>query len=99
MPTNFSKVDKLVDQAMRQGLQNLGNDVRKRSIVLAPVLTGELRRSARVDVKGDSVAISFNTPYSRIRHEVNYAHPSTKKYLYNGLKSITSIDRYFPTLF
>ena len=95
--TDFSRVDRKVDQAVRKGLTSLGNDVRSRSQVLAPVLSGDLRRSARVDVSPiqDKVVISYNTEYSNIRHWQNYAHPSTRLYLTNALKSINSLSPYF----
>lgn len=95
--TDFSKVDRLVDSAMRKGLTSLGNDVRSRSRVLAPRLSGDLVRSARVDVSTnpDKVVISYNTEYANIRHWVNNAHPSTRMYLTNALKSINSLSPYF----
>ena len=97
MPTDFSKADKLVNATMKAGLNELGNDVKRRAIVLAPVLTGALRQSARSDVSsaGEKVTISFNTPYSRLRHEINRLHPETRKYLANSLKSIKDVRKYF----
>lgn len=97
MATDFSKVDRLVDQAMKAGLQSLGNDVKKRAVVLAPVLTGALRQSSRVDVSGtgESVHISFNTPYARYREYNNRLHPETRYYLTNSLKSINNVGKYF----
>lgn len=97
--TNFSKVDKLVDAAIKSGLTSLGNDVKKRAIVLAPVDSGDLRRSARVDVRSDEVDISFNTAYARRRHYENNLHPSTRLYLNNALKSITNVEAYFKETF
>ena len=101
MPTDFRKADKLVDAAMKSGLTLLGNDVRKRAIVLAPKDSGDLRRSAKVDIQtvGDGVEISFNTAYAKRRHYENYLHPSTKLYLNNALKSITNIGNYFKESF
>lgn len=97
MSTDFKKVDSLVNNLMKAGLKSLGDDVKRRAVVLAPVDTGALRQSSRVDVntKGDAVRVSFNTPYSRLRHEVNNLNPSTRKYLSNALKSIKSVDKYF----
>lgn len=100
MATNFKRVDKLVDMAMEAGLKELGNDVKKRAIILAPILTGALRRSAKVQVvksknRSDSVIISFNTPYARLRHWENRKHPATRRYLTNALKSIRDIGKYF----
>ena len=95
---NWTKVDKLVDATMAAGLTSLGNDIRRRAVVLAPKLTGALRQSARSDfttTKGDEIFISFNTPYARRRHRENNLHPSTKYYLTNALKSIKATKKYF----
>lgn len=95
--TDFSKVDKMVDQMMVVGLKSLGDDVKKRAVILAPKASGDLRQSAKVNVssKGDRVIISFNTAYSRLRHYVNFKNRSTKYYLTNSLKSITNVSKYF----
>ena len=97
MSTDFKNVDSLVNNLMKAGLKSLGDDVKRRAVVLAPVDTGALRQSSRVDVntKGDTVRVSFNTPYSRLRHYRNNLNPSTKYYLTNALKSITNLDKYF----
>lgn len=95
MSTNFSKVDKLVDVTVKSGLNSLGNDIKKRAVILAPKDTGALRQSSKVDVGKDSVAVSFNMPYARRRHYENNLHPSTKLYLTNALKSITNVGKYF----
>lgn len=95
--TNFSKVDKLVQASMKAGLNDLGNDVKRRAIVLAPKLTGALRQSARVEVNqnGETVYISFNTSYARIREFSNKKHPATVGYLRNSIKSIKNLNKYF----
>lgn len=100
--TDFSKVDKLMDEMMKDGLTNLGNTIKKRAIVLAPVDSGELRRSAKVDVQvgsTDTVEISFNTAYARRRHYENRLHPSTMRYLTNSLKSISTPANFFKRFF
>ena len=97
--TDFRRVDKLVDQAMKTGLTSLGADIKKRAIVLAPIDSGYLRRSAQVDIVSDSVEVSFNTAYAKRRHYENYLHPSTRLYLNNALKSITNIKSYFKESF
>ena len=97
MPTNFKKVDMLTNSLISAGLQSLGDDVLRRSRILAPKDTGALRRSAKVHLNStkDTVTVSYNTEYSRLRHEVNNLHPATRKYLYNALKSIKSVNKYF----
>lgn len=99
--TDFRKADKLFNKAMVTGMTNLGSDVRKRAVILAPKDTGALRQSAKSQVKaaGDTVVVSFNTPYAKRRHYENNLHPSTKFYLTNALKSITNVGRYFRRLF
>lgn len=99
MATDFKRVDALVNTAMTTGLTALGNDIRKRAIVLAPKDSGTLRQSAKVESKPDSVIVSFNTPYARRRHYENLLHPSTKLYLNNALKSITNVSKYFKKAF
>lgn len=99
MGVNFKKVDKLVEEAMRKGLTALGDDVKKRAIVLAPVDSGQLRRSSKVEVNSDSVEVSFNTAYARRRHYENDLHPATRLYLTQALKSITNVKRYFKETF
>ena len=102
MPTDFKKVDAIVDQMMKAGLLSLGNDVKKRAVILAPYgatrTSGtHLRSTAKVHVSStkDIVTISFNKPYAALRHEVNNLHPATRKYLSNALKSIKSVNKYF----
>lgn len=97
MPTNFKKVDGLVDQMMKSALQGIGNDVKNRSRILAPKDTGALRRSAKVHLNStkDTVTVSYNTEYARLRHYVNNLHPATRLYLTNSLKSIRNLNKYF----
>ena len=97
MPTDFSKVDKLTNSIIAAGMQSLGDDIRRRSQILAPKDTGALRRSAKVHLNStkDTVTVSYNTEYSRLRHEVNNLHPATRKYLTNALKSIKNLNKYF----
>lgn len=95
--TDMGKSDKLLNQAMKAGMLSLGNDVKKRAIILAPKDTGALRQSSRVEIssRGDSVEVSFNTDYAKMRHYVNKLHPATRLYLSNALKSITNVANYF----
>lgn len=99
MSTNFSKVDKLVNQAIKAGLSALGGDIKKRAVILAPKDTGALRQSSRVDVGNNQVVISFNTPYAHRREIENNLHPATKYYLTNAAKSVKNVGKYFPELF
>lgn len=97
MATNFKKVDGLVNSLISAGLQSIGDDVKKRSQILAPKDTGALRRSAKVHLNStkDTVTISYNTAYARRRHWENNLHPATRRYLTNALKSIKNLNKYF----
>lgn len=105
MPTDFSKADKLVNATIKAGLNELGNDVKRRAMVLAPyaekrptaTFRQHLRETGKVDTKsgGDVVYISFNTPYANRRHWENNLHPETKHYLTRSLASTKNIGRYF----
>ena len=97
MPTNFKRVDAIVDSMITAGLQSLGNDVKKRSQILAPKDTGALRRSAKVHLNStkDTVTVSYNTEYARKVHNSNRKHPATMHYLTNALKSISNLNKYF----
>ena len=97
MPTDFKKVDGLVNSLVTAGLQSLGDDVKKRSRILAPKDTGALRQSAKVHLNStkDTVTVSYNTEYARRRHYENNLHPATRLYLTNALKSIRNLNKYF----
>ena len=97
MPTDFKKVDGLVNSLMAAGLQSLGDDIKKRSQILAPKDTGALRQSAKVQLNStkDTVTVSYNTAYARRRHYENNLHPATRLYLTNALKSINNVNKYF----
>lgn len=103
MPTNFSRVDVLVDQVMRAGLTALGQDILKRAQILAPKDTGALIQSGQYQAPSpDRVVVSFgnnDVQYARIRHYINNLHPATRMYLTNALKSETDLTRFFPRLF
>lgn len=101
MATDFSKVDRLMNQMIKDGLGNLGKAVKDRGIILAPKDSGDLRRSSKVEVNKskDSVAISFNMPYAKRRHYENNLHPSTRLYLTNAMKSIGTPAKFFKKVF
>ena len=97
MPTDFKKTDMLVNSLVASGLQSLGDDIRRRSQILAPKDTGALRRSAKVHLNStkDTVTVSYNTEYARRRHYENRKHVASLYYLSNALKSIKSVNKYF----
>ena len=101
MPTNFNSLDKKMDALIAKGLIAIGEDVKKRAIILAPVDSGDLRESAKVRVSTqgrDTVFVTFGNAkveYARMRHFVNKKHPATRLYLSQALKSINNIGKYF----
>jgi hypothetical protein len=102
MATDFKRVDWLVDSLITAGLQSLGNDVKKRAVILAPYGATRtegthLRSTAKVHVSStkDIVTVSFNKPYAKRRHYENNLHPATRLYLTNALKSIKDVGKYF----
>ncbi len=101
MPLSFNinydqkKVDNNVNAMMLNGMTKLGNDIKKRAILLEPKLTGNLRRNTKSYPTKTNVTIIANTDYARRRHYENKKHPSTRYYLANALKSINDIGKYF----
>lgn len=95
--TDFGEADRLVNSAISSGLSNLGDDVKRRAVILAPKDSGDLRASSKVDMvsNGETVNVSFNTAYARRRHYENRLHPSTRLYLTQALKSVTDLSKYF----
>lgn len=102
--TDFSKVDRLMDKMMADGLNNLGQTVRRRAVYLAPKDSGDLRRSGAVSVSTfkDEAIISFgnsDVKYAKRRHYENNLHPATRYYLTNALKSISNPSQFFKRFF
>lgn len=89
------KVDRLVDAMVLKGMTDLGRDIKRRAIILEPVLTGRMRQSTESFPSAQTVKVVVDTPYARRRHFENKLHPETRLYLYNALKSITDVSKYF----
>lgn len=90
-----AKVDRLVDEMMIKGMTDLGRDIKRRAIVLEPVLTGRMRQNTESFPSAKTVKVVVDTPYARRRHFENKLHPETRLYLYNALKSISNVGSYF----
>lgn len=90
-----AKVDRLVDAMIEKGMTDLGRDIKRRAIILEPVLTGRMRQNTESFPSATTVKVIVDTPYARIRHEINKLHPETRHYLTNALKSITDVGKYF----
>lgn len=90
----------LYDKRFKQGVIMMMSDVERKAMARAPVLTGALRNSARLKATRDGAEVMFGStrvPYAYIRHEVNYKHPSTVKYLAKAAQEVANSDigRYF----
>ena len=62
----------------------MGESVKNRAELFAPVLTGALRDNGDVKLGNLNVVIGFGgleVPYARRRHYENNKHPQTKRYL------------------
>lgn len=76
-------------KALQAGLAKMANDIQSTAKQNAPVLTGRLINSSRVETKGSlSVVVSFNTPYAAIRERENRKHPGTVRYLQRAGQTI-----------
>lgn len=88
--THIRTVDKsaecmhIEEERLNEALLRMGNSVKNRAELFAPVLTGALRDNGRVRVGRNSVVIAFGgleVPYGRRRHYENKKHPQTLLYL------------------
>lgn len=80
-----AQFEKIELSRLKNGLSKMGDSVKNRAQLFAPVLTGALKDNGRVWLEGDnSVVIAFggrSVPYARRRHYENNKHPQTKRYL------------------
>lgn len=73
-------------QTLKRAEKSMAQVIVNRAKMLAPVLTGALRQSGRVEQsKGKTTAIfggkSVSVPYARRRHYENRKNPQTLRYL------------------
>lgn len=79
-----------------QGLIMAGYDVANRARTKAPVLTGNLAASIRVEPRSSEYCVYIRAggvggiKYARRREYENNLHPSTKHYMANSLREVTS---------
>jgi hypothetical protein len=64
-----------IQHKIQVGLMKWAQEVMEKSKSECPVLTGQLRDSARVDETKDGVVLSYNTDYAVKQHETNPTHP------------------------
>lgn len=77
-------VEKIETARIQEALAKMGNSVKNRAELFAPVLTGALRDNGDVHVGNMNVVIGFGgleVPYARRRHYENNKHPQTRRYL------------------
>ena len=82
------------------GLLEMANDIHRRAIINAPVLTSALRNSGKVSKVSKGYSISFGNsrvPYAVRRHFENKKNPQTKLYLFKAADSVMrgNLSKYF----
>lgn len=86
------------------GVLEMATDVQRKSAMLAPVDTGNLRNSGRIKRNGvGSYSViyggggGFSVPYAKIRHYVNKKNPGTVGYLERAAEAVQrgSLNKYF----
>lgn len=65
----FAMVQARVEAAARRGLDEAAEEVLAESNRHAPIEEGDLSESGKTSRSGDSVAISYDTPYAVKQHE------------------------------
>lgn len=92
-----SKIDQIEKNVMA-GVKKMGWAIANQAQRNAPVLTGALVNSIRVEDKNPTTVEVIaggsyggrNVPYAALREKVNRAHPNTTHYLERALKSVAS---------
>ena len=97
--SNIPSVQRMIKQKTKEGMEQVINDLTRRSKQLAPLDTGDLRGSGEGDVRevsGEIIGtVSFNKPYAMKQHEdMQFIHPTggQAKYLEQPLNE--NRDRY-----
>lgn len=86
---NFDKWFESEEKSVNVRLARKAADISRLSKAYAPVLTGELRSSHRVEKTANGYDVTVNTPYARRRHFENRKNPNTKQYLKRAGDTIT----------
>lgn len=85
-------------KGLEAGLAEMATDIHRRAVILAPVETGALRNSGKVEKSGSQeYTISFGNggrvPYARRRHFENKKNPQTLGYLSRAADSVGRSDK------
>lgn len=89
-----------IERGLKAGLLEMATDIQRVAADRAPVDTGALRNSGRVEPIRDGYRIRFGSarvPYARRRHYENRKNPSTLGYLAKAGDNVARSDtsRYF----
>ena len=90
-------------QQQQAGLLRFVTDVHRLATIYAPVETGNLRASGRVERITDGYKVKFGgsigrfaVKYAAIRHAVNFKNPQTREYLARaGRQTEKNASKYF----
>jgi len=88
--------DKNIADGLKKGLAEMSIDIHKRAVILAPIETGALRNSSRVEPVTNGYRIRFGdsrVPYARRRHFENKKNPQTRGYLAKAGDSVARGDQ------
>lgn len=84
-----------LQRSVNRGLLSMGFDIASRARSNAPVLTGALRNSIRVNTEQNKVFVlaggrvnGFVVDYAKLREYENHLHPSTTHYMGRAFDSI-----------
>lgn len=92
--------DTKIERGLKVGLLELITDVQRRSVVLAPRLTGALASSAIIGTVMNGYSLTYGSsrvPYARRRHFENRKNPQTIGYLSRAAEGVArgNIAKYF----
>lgn len=85
------------EQDLYKGMLNLVTDIDTRSAQIAPVLTGALVNSRKIEDKGNGeFELSYGSskvPYARRRYYENRLHPDSTEWLEKAADSVARSDK------
>lgn len=80
---NSSGAINIVTRSVRRGITETMREVKEKAVEDAPLDTGALKESVRINYNKNSISISFNTPYAAVQHErLDFNHPKGGKAKY-----------------
>lgn len=88
---NGSGAIRISTRSVREGIRDIMQEVFERAVEDAPLDTGDLKQSARLNLNQASTSIIFDVPYAAIQHEnLDYNHPKggKAKYLEDAFNDI-----------